>query len=93
MVREIFEYFKALISRDDLIAFAKGQLFKENIVNVYLKILEKASHLVHASYNYHRNSYMTPDGFEVDIPPKIMYFNTNFCKRLNSPEHMKDCVN
>jgi len=55
-VREIFEYFKALITKEDLIGFSKGTLFKENIVNVYLKILEKASHLVHASYNYHKLS-------------------------------------
>ena len=40
-VREIFDYFKALISKQDLIDFARGTLFKDNIINVYFKILEK----------------------------------------------------
>lgn len=42
-VREIFEYFNAIIHKEDLLEFAKGRLFRENIVNVYLKILEKVS--------------------------------------------------
>jgi hypothetical protein len=42
-VREIFEYFKALINKDDLIAFSEGKLYKENIINVYMKILEKTN--------------------------------------------------
>ena len=62
MVREIFEYYKGLISREDLLSFSQGTLFKESIVNVYLKILEKTSHMIHASYNYHRNLQHTPDG-------------------------------
>jgi hypothetical protein len=42
-VREIFEYYKANVSKDDMLAFSKGTLFKENIVNLYMKVLEKAS--------------------------------------------------
>jgi hypothetical protein len=40
-VREIFEYFKAIVHKDDLLDFAKGKLYRENIINVYFKILEK----------------------------------------------------
>jgi hypothetical protein len=92
MVREIFEYYKGLISREDLLAFSQGTLFKESIVNVYLKILEKTSHMIHASYNYHRNLQHTPDGQDIDIPAKILFFNTNFYKRLYSQEHIKECI-
>jgi len=28
-----------------------------------------------------------------NAPQKIMYFNTNFVKRLNSPTYLKDCLN
>jgi hypothetical protein len=45
-VREVFEYFKALIPKSDLVAFSKGTLFKENIINVYFKILEKVSNVL-----------------------------------------------
>jgi hypothetical protein len=40
-VREIFEYFKAVVHKEDLLLFAQGKLFKECIINVYLKIHEK----------------------------------------------------
>ena len=45
-VKEIFEYYKALITKDDLYKFATRELYKENIVNVYLKLLEKI-HFLH----------------------------------------------
>lgn len=53
-LRELFEYYKALIHRDDLLDFAKGTLFKENIVNVYFKMLEKVGFVLQGSYNFHR---------------------------------------
>jgi len=51
-VREIFEYYKALITKEDLFSFAKGELFKENIINVYFKILEKIHLVLQSSYNF-----------------------------------------
>ena len=51
-VREIYEYFKALVPRDDLYEFGRGTLFKENIVNLYLKILEKANLVMQSSFNF-----------------------------------------
>jgi hypothetical protein len=42
-VREIFEFYKATIYKEDLIDFAEGKLFKDNIVNAYLRILEKTN--------------------------------------------------
>jgi hypothetical protein len=40
-IREIFELFKATIHKEDLLDFAKGRLFRDNIIIVYFKILEK----------------------------------------------------
>lgn len=53
-VREIFEYFKALVPKDDLLAFADGKLYKENVINLYLKILEKTNLVLRSTYNYHK---------------------------------------
>jgi hypothetical protein len=97
-VREIFEYYKALLHKEDLLEFAKGGLFKESIVNVYFKILEKANLVLQCSYNFHLATtrqwldyYQTLTG---GAPPqKIMYFNTNFIKRINNPANLKDCLN
>jgi hypothetical protein len=51
-VREIFEYFKALITKKDLLDFVKGKLFKDNIINVYFKILEKINLVDQSFYNF-----------------------------------------
>jgi len=40
-VREVFEYFKAMVSKEDLQMLDDGKLFKENVINLYFKILEK----------------------------------------------------
>jgi len=40
-VKEIFQYFRPLIKKDDLQKFFDGTLLKQNILNVYFKILEK----------------------------------------------------
>ncbi len=40
-VRQIFEYYKSLIKKQDLLDFCNGLLYHENIINVYFKILEK----------------------------------------------------
>ena len=53
-VREMFEYFKAFLPKEDLIDFSKGTLFKENVINVYFKMLEKASLVVQGSYNFYK---------------------------------------
>lgn len=52
--RELFEYFKGLIKREDIISFAQGEYFKDNIINVYFKMLEKASLVLQGSFNFHR---------------------------------------
>lgn len=53
-VREIFEYYNAILHKEDLLEFSKGRLYRENIVNVYLKILEKVSMIRQSSYNFSR---------------------------------------
>lgn len=40
-LREIFEYFQAIIKRRELLAFCNGTLFSEKIINMYFKVLEK----------------------------------------------------
>lgn len=40
-VREIFELYEATIKKEDIIAYTEGKLFKDTIVNLYLRILEK----------------------------------------------------
>jgi len=40
-IREIFEYYNAIVHKEDLLDFAKGKLYRDNIINVYLRILEK----------------------------------------------------
>lgn len=64
-MREIFEYFKALIPKNDLLEFAKGKLFRENIINVYFKILEKINLVNLSYYNYQvmQQNSGTQDGF------------------------------
>lgn len=42
-VREIFEYYKAIIHKEDIIDFSKGKLFRDNLINCYFKILEKVN--------------------------------------------------
>lgn len=99
-VREIFEYFKGLIHKEDLQKFNRGQLFKENIINVYFKILEKM-HQVMQSTNQLQGT--TPGGARgssalynsttvFGTQDKIMYYNTNFTRKLNNPNYLKDCI-
>ena len=44
--------FKAFITKEDLISFSKGTLYKENMINVYMKILEKANIVLHSTFNF-----------------------------------------
>ena len=53
-VREVFEYFKGFIHREDLLEFAKASYFREDIINLYFKILEKVNLLRLSQYNYSR---------------------------------------
>lgn len=43
LVREIFEYYKGVVNDQDLRDFADGTFYKENLINLYFKILEKMS--------------------------------------------------
>ena len=40
-MREIFEYFHAVMRKKELVGFLNGTLFSEKIINMYYKILEK----------------------------------------------------
>jgi hypothetical protein len=40
-LREIFECLQSLLKKRALLAFLKGTLYSENIINMYFKILEK----------------------------------------------------
>ena len=40
-LREIFEYFHAVMRKKELLGFLQGTLFSEKIINMYFKILEK----------------------------------------------------
>ena len=45
-IRELNNYIKALLPKEDIIDFYNGNLFKDGIVNIYLKILEKMNLLL-----------------------------------------------
>lgn len=51
-VREVFEYYNAIVHKEDLLEFSKGKLYRENIINVYLKILEKINLIRQSQYNF-----------------------------------------
>ena len=40
-LREIFEYFHAVMRKRELLGFLRGTLYREKIINMYFKILEK----------------------------------------------------
>ena len=83
--------YEGLIKKDDLQKFAKGKYFKDNIVNMYMKILDKINQVLLSSNQYqeqeralqsYRDTYQTMGGG----PQKIMFFNTNFFKKLNDAD-------
>ena len=51
-MREIFELYKSKVHKDDLQEFAKGSYYNENIINVYLKMLEKMHLVIQSSFNF-----------------------------------------
>ena len=62
-MREIFEYFKAIVHENDLLDFATGKFYKENLINVYFKILEKMNLVIQSSYNYQKQSRGSQDPY------------------------------
>lgn len=40
-LREVFEYFNAVLRKKELLGFLHGTLYSEKIINMYFKILEK----------------------------------------------------
>ena len=53
-LREIFDYFQAVLRKRELLAFLKGTLYSEKIVNMYFKILEKMNLVQLSMDNYQR---------------------------------------
>lgn len=51
-VREIFNYMKAVLPKEDILAFHQGTLYTEGLINVYLRILEKANLVLQSQYNF-----------------------------------------
>ncbi|CDW88208.1 UNKNOWN [Stylonychia lemnae] len=96
-IREVFEYYNAILHKEDLLEFSKGKLFRDNIINVYLKILEKINLVRQSQYNYQRattrNSVDIYSQNTSQTPQKILYFNTYFSRKLNNEAYVKDCLN
>lgn len=53
-MREIFEYFQAVMKKRELIGLLQGTLFSEKIINMYFKILEKMNLVQLSMDNYQR---------------------------------------
>ena len=51
-LREIFEYFQAVMRKRELLSFLQGTLFSEKILNMYFKILEKMNLVQLSMDNY-----------------------------------------
>ena len=91
-LREIFEYFQAVIRKKDLIQFAKGKLYSEKIINLFFKILEKMNLVQLSMDNYQRQQQLleTPEGRNSvsssvllgTSTMKIQYLSTNFVRKL-----------
>ena len=71
-VREIFELYKSKVHKEDLQEFAKGTYYSENIINVYLKILEKMHLVIQSSFNFQRATRNSQDlynsSFSTNMP-------------------------
>ena len=93
-VREVFEYFKAFVRREDLLEFAAGAYFREDIVNLYFKVLEKASLLRLSQYNYARATVRNSIDLYSQplVPQRIMYLSVGFARKLLNPAYLKDCL-
>jgi hypothetical protein len=92
-VRELFEFFKGVISKDDLLQFAKGKLYKDNIINVYFRILEKINVFNQSLFNFNSVMQSSVDQTYTPQPYRIMYFSTNFYKKLQNEDYFTDCIN
>ena len=57
-LREIFEYIQALLKKRELLAFLKGTLYSEKMINMYFKILEKMNLVQLSMDNYQRQQQM-----------------------------------
>ena len=53
-LREIFEYFHAVMRKKELLGFLQGTLFSEKIINMYFKVLEKMNLVQLSMDNYMR---------------------------------------
>jgi len=92
-LREIFEFFNAVIRKKELLGFLQGTLFSEKIINMYFKILEKMNLVQLSMDNYQRQQQMqeTPDGGRNSVSSnllmgtntmKIQYLSTNVVRKL-----------
>ena len=90
-IREIFELFKGIVTKSDLIAFEEKTLYSENIINLYFKILEKVNLVNRNAYNFRRATvrntmdlYRESKGERPFNHAKILYYTTNFTKKLEN---------
>ena len=50
-MKELADMFREQVSKEDLLKFWNGRYFKEGIVNLYFKILEKGNLVLLSSFN------------------------------------------
>lgn len=94
-LREVFESMHTTLKKRELLAFLKGTLYSEKIINMYFKILEKMNLVQLSMDNYQRQQQMmqeTPDGGQRHSisshlllgsnTMKIQYLTTNFVRKL-----------
>lgn len=77
-----------------MLDFLNGNLFKENIVNMFFKLLEKMNLLMLNAHNYLMimNISLSHDPFSPTFyPQKILYLNTYFNKRLDEAKSQNFC--
>ncbi|CDW73763.1 UNKNOWN [Stylonychia lemnae] len=93
-IRELYEYFKMSITKQDLIDFAQKKLYKDNIINVYLRVLEKINLVKQSAFNYNKaKTKKSPEEIQGENPKKILYYTTTFTKKLNKDAYLEECLN
>ena len=90
-IREIFELFNGIVTKDDLIGFQEKTLYSDNIINLYFKILEKVNLVNRNSYNFRRATVRNTTDLYRDTKEerpfnysKILYYTTSFTKKLEN---------
>jgi len=74
---------------EDLQALEKGTLFKEELMTIYFKILEKVNQVTQMYCHYHFKRKKKPNPI---VPrEKLLFFTPSFTRNLENPHKIIDC--